>query len=108
MTLSDAVCAPSATYCASLRRATPSRGLEALDRISEGVVYNGLLSLYNRYLEDGNDVTMMYLILLAMSGSFMVSYTKARAEVWAWNALEASCSGQNGSSCSVAGRSCLV
>ena len=51
-----------------------------LDRISEGVVYLGLLSLYNRYLADVNDVTMIYLILLAMSGSFMVSYTKARAE----------------------------
>ena len=80
MTLRDAVCAPSVTYRASLRRATPSRGLEALDRISEGVVYIGLLSLYNRYLADVNDVTMIYLILLAMSGSFMVSYTKARAE----------------------------
>ena len=44
------------------------------------MVYIGLLSLYNRYLADADDVTMIYLILLAMSGSFMVSYTKARAE----------------------------
>ena len=51
-----------------------------LDRLSEVVVYVGLLSLYNRYQADVNDVTMIYLILFAMSGSLMVSYTKARAE----------------------------
>ncbi len=51
-----------------------------LDRISEVVVYLGLLSLYNRYQTDLTDITMIYLILLAMAGSLMVSYTRARAE----------------------------
>jgi CDP-diacylglycerol--glycerol-3-phosphate 3-phosphatidyltransferase len=51
-----------------------------LDRISEVVVYLGLLSLYNRYQADAMDITMIYLILLAMAGSLMVSYTRARAE----------------------------
>ncbi len=51
-----------------------------LDRISEVVVYLGLLSLYNRYQHDLTDITMIYLILLAMAGSLMVSYTRARAE----------------------------
>jgi CDP-diacylglycerol--glycerol-3-phosphate 3-phosphatidyltransferase len=51
-----------------------------LDRISEVVVYLGLLSLYNRYQADRMDITMIYLILLAMAGSLMVSYTRARAE----------------------------
>jgi CDP-diacylglycerol---glycerol-3-phosphate 3-phosphatidyltransferase len=51
-----------------------------LDRISEVVVYLGLLSLYNRYQADLTDITMVYLILLAMAGSLMVSYTRARAE----------------------------
>ncbi len=51
-----------------------------LDRISEVVVYMGLLSLYNRYQADLTDITMIYLILLAMAGSLMVSYTRARAE----------------------------
>jgi phosphatidylglycerophosphate synthase len=44
------------------------------------VVYMGLLSLYNRYQADLTDITMIYLILLAMAGSLMVSYTRARAE----------------------------
>jgi len=48
-----------------------------LDRISEVVVYLGLLSLYNRYQAD---LTMIDLILLATAGSLMVSYTRARAE----------------------------
>ena len=51
-----------------------------LDRISEVVVYLGLLSLYNRYQADAMDITMIYLILLAMAGSLMVRYTRARAE----------------------------
>ena len=51
-----------------------------LDRIGEVVVYLGLLSLYNRYQADLTDITMVYLILLAMAGSLMVSYTRARAE----------------------------
>ena len=51
-----------------------------LDRISEIVVFLGLLSLYNRYGRDLADVWMVYTIVLAMGGSLMVSYTRARAE----------------------------
>jgi CDP-diacylglycerol--glycerol-3-phosphate 3-phosphatidyltransferase len=52
-----------------------------LDRIGEIAVFLGLLSLYNDYgLEEG-DVGMIYLIMIAMGGSLMVSYTKSRAEV---------------------------
>lgn len=51
-----------------------------LDRISEIVVFLGLLSLYNRYGGDLGDVRMVYVLFLAMGGSLMVSYTRARAE----------------------------
>jgi len=51
-----------------------------LDRISEIVVFLGLLSLYNRYGRELADVWMVYVIVLAMGGSLMVSYTRARAE----------------------------
>jgi CDP-diacylglycerol--glycerol-3-phosphate 3-phosphatidyltransferase len=51
-----------------------------LDRISEIVVYIGLLSLYNDFRRELADVGMIYLIMLAMGGSMMVSYTRARAE----------------------------
>lgn len=51
-----------------------------LDRISEIVVFLGLLSLYNRHGGDLGDVRMVYAIFLAMGGSLMVSYTRARAE----------------------------
>lgn len=51
-----------------------------LDRISEIVVYLGLLSLYNTYGRDLADVWMVYALFLAMGGSLMVSYTRARAE----------------------------
>jgi len=51
-----------------------------LDRISEIVVFLGLLSLYNRYGGELGDVWMVYAIFLAMGGSLMVSYTRARAE----------------------------
>ncbi len=51
-----------------------------LDRISEIAVYLGLLSLYNDYRLELGDVGMIYLIMLAMAGSLMVSYTRARAE----------------------------
>jgi CDP-diacylglycerol--glycerol-3-phosphate 3-phosphatidyltransferase len=51
-----------------------------LDRISEIVVFLGLLSLYNQYGRDLADVWMVYVIALAMGGSLMVSYTRARAE----------------------------
>lgn len=51
-----------------------------LDRVSEIAVYLGLLSLYNDYRLELGDVGMIYLIMLAMAGSLMVSYTRARAE----------------------------
>lgn len=51
-----------------------------LDRISETVVFLGLLSLYNDYRLELGDVGMIYLIMLALAGSQMVSYTRARAE----------------------------
>ena len=51
-----------------------------LDRISEIAVHFGLLSLYNDYRLDTGDVGMIYLIMLAMAGSLMISYTRARAE----------------------------
>ena len=51
-----------------------------LDRISEIVVFLGLLSLYNQYGRALGDVWMVYVIFLAMGGSLMVSYTRARAE----------------------------
>lgn len=51
-----------------------------LDRLSEIIVYIGLLSLYNDYRADANDVVMIYVVMLAMAGSVMISYTRARAE----------------------------
>lgn len=51
-----------------------------LDRISEIVVFLGLLSLYNSYGRELADVWMVYAIFLAMGGAIMVSYTRARAE----------------------------
>lgn len=51
-----------------------------LDRLSEIVVYMGLLSLYNDYRLVLGDVGMIYTVLLAMAGSLMISYTRARAE----------------------------
>lgn len=51
-----------------------------LDRISEVVVFLGLLSLYNDYRLQLGDVGMIYMIMLAMAGSQMISYTRARAE----------------------------
>lgn len=51
-----------------------------LDRISEVVVFVGLASLYNTIRGDVADVAMIYVILLALGGSLIVSYTRARAE----------------------------
>lgn len=51
-----------------------------LDRISEIVVFLGILSLYNDYRVELGDVGMIYTVLLALAGSLMVSYTRARAE----------------------------
>ncbi len=51
-----------------------------LDRISEIAVYVGLLSLYNTYHPQLGDVGTIYAIMLAMAGSLMISYTRARAQ----------------------------
>ncbi len=68
-----------------------------LDRISEIAVYFGILSLYNSALPQQfggmptvagvdfdkvqpTDVSMIYMTMLAMAGSLMISYTRARAE----------------------------
>lgn len=51
-----------------------------LDRISEIAVYVGILSLYNDYRLVLGDVGMIYAVMLAMAGSLMISYTRARAE----------------------------
>jgi CDP-diacylglycerol--glycerol-3-phosphate 3-phosphatidyltransferase len=51
-----------------------------LDRVSEIAVFLGILSLYNDYRLRLGDVGMIYLIMLAMAGSLMVSYTRGRAE----------------------------
>ena len=51
-----------------------------LDRISEVVVFIGLASLYISIRGDAGDVAMIYVILLALGGSLLVSYTRARAE----------------------------
>ncbi len=51
-----------------------------LDRISEVAVYLGILSLYNDYRLELGDVGMIYAVMLAMAGSLMISYTRARAE----------------------------
>ena len=51
-----------------------------LDRVSEIAVYVGILSLYNDYRLELGDVGMIYAIMLAMAGSLMISYTRARAE----------------------------
>jgi CDP-diacylglycerol--glycerol-3-phosphate 3-phosphatidyltransferase len=51
-----------------------------LDRLSEFAVYLGLLSLYNDYRLELGDVGMIWAIMLAMTGSLMISYTRTRAE----------------------------
>jgi CDP-diacylglycerol--glycerol-3-phosphate 3-phosphatidyltransferase len=51
-----------------------------LDRISEIVVFIGLASLYNNMRGDVGDVVMVYVVMLALGGSLMVSYTRAKAE----------------------------
>lgn len=51
-----------------------------LDRLSEVVLFVGLASLYNTFRADLEDVAMVYVILMALGGSLMVSYTRARAE----------------------------
>jgi len=51
-----------------------------LDRISEVAMYLGLMTLYNGYGLELADVWMIYVITLALAGSLMVSYTRAKAE----------------------------
>ncbi len=51
-----------------------------LDRISEIVVFFGILSLYNDYRQELGDVGMIYWTMAAMALSLMISYTRARAE----------------------------
>jgi len=51
-----------------------------LDRLSEVVVFVGLASLYNTIRPDVEDVAMIYVILMALGGSLLVSYTRARAD----------------------------
>jgi CDP-diacylglycerol--glycerol-3-phosphate 3-phosphatidyltransferase len=59
-----------------------------LDRIGEIVTFIGILSLYNDYRQPGDldlgmallgDVGMTYMVMLAMAGSLMISYTRAIA-----------------------------
>ena len=52
-----------------------------LDRISEIVVFLGIFSLYGGGHPDLHYPWMVYTVALAMAGSLMVSYTRARAEV---------------------------
>lgn len=51
-----------------------------LDRISEVVVFLGVFSLYGGGHPDFGEPWMVYVVALALAGSLMVSYTRARAE----------------------------
>ena len=51
-----------------------------LDRISEVAIYIGLISLYNQYEMSLLNIGMIYMIALAMAGSLMISYSRAKAE----------------------------
>jgi CDP-diacylglycerol---glycerol-3-phosphate 3-phosphatidyltransferase len=51
-----------------------------LDRISEIAVYLGLLSLFAGARFPLWGIPLLYLVALAMAGSLMISYTRARAE----------------------------
>jgi CDP-diacylglycerol---glycerol-3-phosphate 3-phosphatidyltransferase len=51
-----------------------------LDRISEIVVFIGMLSLYGGANPDVDAPWMVYVVAAALGGSLMVSYTRARAE----------------------------
>ena len=52
----------------------------SLDRFSEIAVFIGLASLYHTTRADGGGFGRVDVIMLAMGGSLMVSYTRARAE----------------------------
>lgn len=51
-----------------------------LDRISEVVVFLGVFSLYNGTEPNIGEPWMVYVVALALAGSLLVSYTRARAE----------------------------
>jgi CDP-diacylglycerol---glycerol-3-phosphate 3-phosphatidyltransferase len=51
-----------------------------LDRFSEVVMFIGILSLYGGWHPDFDYPWMVYVVGLALGGSLMVSYTRARAE----------------------------
>ena len=51
-----------------------------LDRISEIVVFLGIFSLYGGGHPDFPHPWMVYVVALALAGSLMISYTRARAE----------------------------
>ncbi len=51
-----------------------------LDRVSEVVVFLGVFSLYSGGHPDIGPPWMVYTVALALAGSLMVSYTRARAE----------------------------
>lgn len=51
-----------------------------LDRISEVVVFLGIFSLFSGGHPDFEYPWMVYTVALAMAGSLMISYTRARAE----------------------------
>ncbi len=51
-----------------------------LDRVSEIVVFLGIFSLYGGGHPDFDYPWMVYTVALALAGSLMVSYTRARAE----------------------------
>ncbi|HEX8431620.1 MAG TPA: CDP-alcohol phosphatidyltransferase family protein [Longimicrobium sp.] len=51
-----------------------------LDRASEVVVFLGVFSLYSGSKPDIGEPWMVYVVALAMAGSLLVSYTRARAE----------------------------
>jgi phosphatidylglycerophosphate synthase len=51
-----------------------------LDRVSEVVVFTGVFSLYLGRQPNIGEPWMVYVVALAMAGSLLVSYTRARAE----------------------------
>jgi len=51
-----------------------------LDRVSEIVVFLGIFSLYSGGHPDMGPPSMVYVVALALAGSLLVSYTRARAE----------------------------
>ncbi len=51
-----------------------------LDRASEVVVFLGVFSLYSGMQPDLGEPWMVYVVALAMAGSLLVSYTRAKAE----------------------------